>query len=167
MNTRPSPHQLSLLPSDATEITERLTRYRLELVEEDSAARLPASALDRPEPAAEWCSHQLSNRPSEHMLALYLTTRQTAIGWAIVSIGTLNRAAVEPRPILQMGLALNAAGFILSHNHPSGDPSPSPEDLAFTRRMHEAGDIVGVRLVDHIVIGSPGRWVSLRQRGAF
>ena len=99
------------------------------------------------------------------MLAVYLDTRNRVIGWTVADVGTMNRAAVEPRTILQTGLLLNAAGVAIAHNHPSGDPSPSAEDLSFTRRMAEAGEIVGVRLVDHLVIGD-GNWVSLRQRGA-
>ena len=61
----------------------------------------------------------------------------------------------------------SAAGFVLFHTHPSGDPSPSAEDLAFTRRMAEAGDLIGVELLDHLILGSAGRWVSLGRRGAW
>ena len=60
-----------------------------------------------------------------------------------------------------------AAGLVLFHTHPSGDPSPSAEDLAFTRRLAEAGEVVGVRLVDHLVLGATGAWVSLRERGGW
>ena len=81
--------------------------------------------------------------------------------------GTLTRAAAEPRGILTAALLANAAGILLFHNHPSGDPSPSAEDLAFTRRMAEAGEVVGIRVVDHIIVGEAPAFVSLRQRGAF
>lgn len=64
-------------------------------------------------------------------------------------------------------MALHPAGLILYHTHPSGDPSPSAEELAFTRRIAEAGEVVGVRLVDHLIVCPGERWVSLRQRGAF
>jgi DNA repair protein RadC len=80
--------------------------------------------------------------------------------------GTLSRAAVEPREILKEGLLRGAAGILLFHTHPSGDPSPSADDLLFTRRLAEAGEVVGVRLVDHMILGGGGRWVSLHQRGA-
>ena len=64
------------------------------------------------------------------------------------------------------GLLRDAAGLVLFHTHPSGDPAPSAEDLAFTRRLADAGETVGIRLIDHLIVGTGGRWVSLRQRGA-
>jgi hypothetical protein len=81
--------------------------------------------------------------------------------------GTINRAAVEPRAILKEGLIHGACGLVVFHTHPSGDPSPSAEDLAFTRRLAEAGELVGIRLVDHLILGGVGRWTSLRERGAW
>jgi DNA repair protein RadC len=77
----------------------------------------------------------------------------------------MNRAAVAPEPILQAGLLMNANGFFLAHNHPSGDPSPSAEDMAFTKRLKDAGEIVGPRLIDHLILGDDDSWVSLKQRG--
>ena len=170
MNSRTGSDQLPLFGADVAASRdpqlETVSRFRLELVAEKATAYSPDVRMDRPEAAAEWMSGQIASRPQEHMIAAYLNTRQKLIGWSVIAIGTINRASVEPRAILQVGLALNAAGFILSHNHPSGDPTPSAEDLAFTRRASEAGDIVGVRLIDHLIVGDGGRWVSLRRRGA-
>ena len=152
----------------------RLTirRYRLELVAEATSlfATDPGRAADplcRPEAAARFLAREIGNRPQEHMCALYLDTRNRPLGWTVAHIGTINRAAVEPRAILVTGLSLNAAGFLIAHNHPSGDPTPSAEDLAFTRRMAEAGELIGIRLVDHLILGDDGRWISLKQRGTF
>lgn len=78
--------------------------------------------------------------------------------------GTLDRAVVEPREILKRALLANAAGVILYHNHPSGDPSPSREDREFTRRLATAAESVGVRLLDHIVVGRSG-CISFREAG--
>ena len=78
--------------------------------------------------------------------------------------GTLDRAVVEPREILKRALLANAAGVILYHNHPSGDPSPSREDRDFTRRLAAAADSVGLRLLDHVVVGREG-CVSFREAG--
>jgi len=81
--------------------------------------------------------------------------------------GTVSRTACEPAGILRAALLCNASAVVLFHNHPSGDPSPSAEDLAFTRRLAEAGEIVGVRLVDHLIVAGPGRYVSMRERGVW
>ncbi len=74
-------------------------------------------------------------------------------------------ASVEPRQILREGLLRGAAAVVLFHTHPSGDPAPSREDLLFTRRMPHAGQVLGIHLVDHLVVGLTGRWVSLRELG--
>jgi DNA repair protein RadC len=78
--------------------------------------------------------------------------------------GTLDRAVVEPREILKRALLCNAAGVIVYHNHPSGDPAPSREDREFTRRLASAADLLGVRLLDHLVVSAAGS-VSFREAG--
>jgi DNA repair protein RadC len=102
----------------------------------------------------------------EVMGALFLDLRHRLIAERELFRGTLDRAAVEPRQIFKEALLLGAAGVILFHTHPSGDPSPSPEDLSFTQRMRAAGELLGIALVDHVILGTVGRWVSLRDRGA-
>ena len=101
------------------------------------------------------------------MGSLFLDTRNRLLGEGEFYRGTLNRAAVEPRAILKRGLLISASAFVLFHTHPSGDPAPSAEDFAFTRRLAEAAEVVGIRLVDHLILGSASRWVSLRQRGGW
>ena len=81
-----------------------------------------------------------------------------------VSRGTLDAAPVHPREVYAPALRLAAAALIVAHNHPSGDPEPSPADVAVTERLAGAGRLVGVPLLDHVVLGD-GRWVSLRERG--
>lgn len=140
----------------------------VELGRRFARARLPyRQPLERPEAVADYLGLRYSCRDQEVMGVLYLDTRQRLMGESEVFRGTLNRAAAEPRSILKHGLLRDAAGFILFHTHPSGDPTPSSEDLAFTRRVADAGDIVGVRLVDHLIIGGSGRWVSLRRQNAW
>ncbi|MDX1503779.1 MAG: DNA repair protein RadC [Thermoanaerobaculia bacterium] len=139
----------------AVELGRRLARARL-------PDRRP---LTDPAAVASYLSLRYLLRDQEVMGALFLDTRNRLIGESEIFRGTLNRAAVEPRPLLKQSLLHDAAGLILFHTHPSGDPAPSAEDLAFTRRMAEAGQVVGVRLMDHLVLGTGGRWVSLRQRG--
>ncbi len=144
---------------------QKESRLRLALIEESSNDYSEAVPLNRPEAVARFFQEAICDQPQEVMAVLLLDTKNRSLGYAEVFRGTLNRAAVEPRAIFQYALLRNAAGFILAHNHPSGDASPSAEDLAFTRRLSEAGDVVGVRLVDHVIVGLQG-WVSLRQRGA-
>ena len=123
--------------------------------------------LDRPGAVARYLSlcHVVAGQ--EVMGALYLDARHRLMHEQEVFRGTLSRAAVEPRALLKVGLNRDAAAMILFHTHPSGDPSPSVEDLAFTRRVDAACDVVGLRLVDHLILGNGGRWLSLRQRGGW
>lgn len=123
-------------------------------------------SLNQPAAAARYLALRYSRYDQEVMGALYLDSRLRLMEDAELFAGTIARAAVEPRPILRRALELGASAVILFHTHPSGDPSPSAEDLAFTRRLAKAGDVVGVRLVDHLILGGPSRWVSLRQQGA-
>jgi DNA repair protein RadC len=141
----------------AVELGRRLARAKL-------PRRHP---MDRPSAVADYLALRYARRDQEVMGVLYLDTRQRLMGECEVFRGTLNRAAAEPRSILKRGLLRDAAGFVLFHTHPSGDPTPSAEDLAFTRRVAQAGDVVGVRLVDHLILGGGGRWVSLRKQGAW
>ena len=130
--------------------------------------RMPRRDLmDRPDAIACYLGLRYAMSDQEKMGALYLDVRNRLIGESEVYRGTLSRAAVEPRAIMKEALLRSAAGFVLFHTHPSGDPSPSAEDLSFTRRMAEAGEMLGVHLLDHIILGSAGRWVSLGRRGAW
>ncbi len=143
------------------------TRYRLELVQEHEAPYDEPCVCDRPESVSRFLSTVVGPYAYEVMGEVMLDSRNRAIEHLVVFMGTLNRAAVEPRGLLVPALLANAAGIILFHSHPSGDPSPSAEDLAFTRRLEGAADVVGVRLVDHLIIGESPKYVSLRQRGGW
>ena len=123
--------------------------------------------LDRPDSVASYLGLRYGQGDQEKMGALFVDVRNRLIGESEVYRGTLSRAAVEPRAIFKEALLQSASGFVLFHTHPSGDPSPSPEDLTFTRRMAEAGELLGVDLLDHIILGGFGRWVSLGRRGAW
>lgn len=141
----------------AVELARRLARARL-------PERRP---LTDPAAVASYLGLRYLVRDQEVMGALFLDTRNRLLSESEVFRGTLNRAAVEPRALLKQALLRDAAGLVLFHTHPSGDPAPSAEDLGFTRRMAEAGEVVGVRMVDHLILGSGGRWVSLRRRGGW
>lgn len=140
----------------------------LELGRRVARAEIPdKDPMTHPEVVARYLFLRFGVRDQEIMGALYLDTRNRLLAESETFRGTLNRAAVEPGALLKAGLLHGAAGLVVFHTHPSGDPSPSAEDLAFTRRLAEAGRTVGIRLVDHLILGSGQRWISLRQRGAW
>ncbi len=121
--------------------------------------------LERPEAVAAYLTFRYARSDQEVMGALFCNARRRLIAEREIYRGTLSRAAVEPRTILKTALLLESRGFILFHTHPSGDPSPSDADLSFTQRMAEASAFLGVRLLDHLILGG-GRWVSLLRQGA-
>lgn len=88
----------------------------------------------------------------EHFVGFYLNSRHQVLRREIISIGSLNASIVHPREVFLPAVALSAASVILAHNHPSGDPTPSEEDLAITRRLVEAGRLLGIELLDHVVV---------------
>jgi DNA repair protein RadC len=96
---------------------------------------------------------------------LCLTTKLDLIGYHEVSRGSLDSALMHPREIFKAAVMVNAASIVLAHNHPSGDPSPSVEDLALTTRLREAGRLIGIELLDHIIVGHDGRFTSLKELG--
>lgn len=123
--------------------------------------------MQRPEAVARYLRFRYATLDQEIMGALYLDSRNKLIGEKEIYRGTLNRAAVEPRGVLKEALIQNAASFILFHTHPSGDPAPSVEDLAFTRRMARCAELLGLRLTDHLIVCPSHRWSSLRSQGGW
>jgi DNA repair protein RadC len=89
----------------------------------------------------------------EHFLAAILDRKNTVIGMNTVSIGSLTAAVVHPREVFKPAILSNAAAVLLCHNHPSGDPQPSPEDPTLTSRLYKAGQLLGIEVLDHIVLG--------------
>ena len=99
----------------------------------------------------------------EHFVGFYLNSRHQVLRRDIISIGSLNASIVHPREVYLPAIALSAASLVLAHNHPSGDPTPSEEDLAITRRLHDAGRLLGIELVDHVVVARDA-YASFRER---
>ncbi len=100
----------------------------------------------------------------EHFLAVLLDTKNRVMRVAEVSIGTLDSSLVHPREVYRIVVREGSASWIAVHNHPSGDPTPSPDDIAITHRLREAGQLLGIDLLDHIIIGD-GNYTSLRAQG--
>lgn len=136
--------------------------YRVSLVRERSLEI--GERLTNPGIVYDIVTRYLDGPDREYMVALLLDTKNQVIGINTVSIGTLDSALVHPREVFKPAILLSAAGIILCHNHPSGDPTPSNEDKRLTERMVQAGNIIGIEVLDHIVIGD-GRFVSLKERG--
>ncbi len=93
---------------------------------------------------------------------LLLDTRHRLIGAVVVSVGSLDASLVHPREVFRAAAEHSAAAIVLFHNHPSGDPSPSADDLTLTRRLVQAGELMGIGVVDHVVLGD-GCWHSVRE----
>ena len=117
-----------------------------------------------PERVAEYLARRHARKTQESTGVLLLDAKHRLVKDVECYRGTIDRAVVEPREILKSALLEDAAAMILYHNHPSGDPAPSSEDLDFTRRLKRAAEMIGVRLVDHVVVAREGS-VSLRERG--
>ena len=106
----------------------------------------------------------IKDEPKEYFVCLYLNARNQVIHKEVVSIGSLSASIVHPREVFRVGVAKCAASVILAHNHPSGDVSPSKDDIDLTHRLREAGLIMGIEVLDHIIIASAD-FVSLKETG--
>ncbi|MEY8352166.1 DNA repair protein RadC [Lachnospiraceae bacterium 54-53] len=106
----------------------------------------------------------MRHKEQEQVFLMLLNTKGALIRDIMISQGTVNTSVVSPREIFIEAVKYHAVSLVLVHNHPSGDPSPSREDLSLTRRVKEAGDLMGIRLLDHIIIGD-NTYISLKERG--
>jgi len=107
---------------------------------------------------------RMRDLPREEFVAFLLDTRHRVIETKTISIGHLNASLVHPRELSREGVRRSAAAMILAHHHPSGDPEPSADDVRLTRRLQEAGKLLGITVLDHVIIGD-NRYVSMRERG--
>jgi DNA repair protein RadC len=121
-------------------------------------------AITSPESAAAVLVPLLAGRDREHCVAALVDTKHRLLGTTVVSIGSIDHTFMAPREVYRDALVANASAVVLAHNHPSGDPDPSADDQAVTRRLAAAGELVGVDLLDHLVVAGD-RWVSLARRG--
>lgn len=122
------------------------------------------TSIRQPEDAANWYLHRLRYVQQEEFHVLLLSTKHQVLASCCVAVGTMDAALVDPRRVFQEALRHQAAALILAHNHPSGDPSPSKEDIALTLRLAEAGKLLELPVLDHVIIGD-GRFVSLKEKG--
>ena len=143
------------------------TKYRLTLVRDE--AYTYEAKVTGPDVLARNIQtiFSLEDNPEEVFVLLAFDTKNNIIGAFEVSHGTVNQTLVHPRDIFKRLLLVNALAFALGHNHPSGSTTPSREDLQLTERLRDASELMGIKLLDHIVLGDEGRYYSLKEHGDF
>ncbi len=136
-------------------IREAVVQYR-------GARRRALEPIREPAMVARFIRGVVQRDAREHFITILLDARHRPIAYQITSIGTATASLVHPREVFQVAVGLGACGLIVAHNHPSGDPSPSREDESITGRLAQAGELIGIRLLDSVVVTDSG-WVSLRE----
>jgi DNA repair protein RadC len=139
-----------------TSIRITTTRYSFQVVREAEPAYPAGATLGSPPDAVAIARHVIGSEIAEVLLVLLLDSRHRVTGFAEVARGTVNANRFSPRDVLIPALASNAAAVVVCHNHPSGDPSPSPADRRVTTALREACDIIGIRLLDHLIVTDTG-----------
>lgn len=129
-----------------------------------SARRQPVKTVTSPDEVYHLLIDRLRFEERERFFVVLLNTKNHLIGIEEVSVGSMNSSIVHPREVFKLAVRKSAASLIIAHNHPSGDPSPSREDIEVTRRLCEAGRLLGMDVLDHVIFGD-GEALSLRQKG--
>jgi len=143
----------------------RLKTFRVQFVSEpgDCVAGSPCRSANDVERVARDI-YQTLDADKEHFVLLALNNKNRVNGFKVISTGSLTASLVHPREVWRSALSLCAAAVVFVHNHPSGDPAPSAEDQDITRRLKETGDVLGIRVLDHVVLGQD-RCFSFNDRG--
>ena len=144
----------------------RLKTFRVQFVAEP--AQFPTGSPCRCSQDVERVARSIFDTldaDKEHFVLLAMNNKNRVNGFKVVSTGSLTASLVHPREVWRAALHLSAAAVVLVHNHPSGDPVPSQEDQEITRRLKETGDMLGIRVLDHVVLGDDGRFYSFSDRG--
>ncbi|MGE7270624.1 RadC family protein [Brevibacillus panacihumi] len=129
-----------------------------------SAPRQRRAAIRLPRDVAELMAPELAHLTQEHFVCLFLNTKNHVIGKQTIFVGSLDSSIVHPREVFKEAIRRSSASVICLHNHPSGDPTPSREDIAVTHTLREAGELVGISLLDHVIIGD-GKYISMKEQG--
>lgn len=122
--------------------------------------------IKSPKDVYDLLAPELKHLQKEHFVCLFLNTKNHLITQEVTSIGSLNAAIVHPREVFRAAVKRSSASLICVHNHPSGCTTPSPEDINLTKRLVEAGEIIGIELLDHVIIGG-NHFYSLKENGHF
>ena len=166
MTTKKTPTKdaalLDALRSNLSLLGELAVRYEVETQPERPKGDLPA--INCPEDVGRLLGPEMAPLAQEQLRVLLLDIKNNVVGQRIIYVGNVNSSIVRPAEVLRPAVVESVPSIIVSHNHPSGDPTPSPEDVAITKDLAAAGKLLGVELLDHIVIGGD-RFVSLKERG--
>ena len=139
-----------------------IPRFDVRLVRDGRVATLEPTIIRRPEDTLPVLEAELSELGYEKFIALALNTKNHVTAVLPVSSGSLNASIVHPRELFQRAILANCASLILAHNHPSGDPAPSPEDIALTRKLIDAGLLLDIPILDHVILGY-GKYASFKE----
>lgn len=141
---------------------KRINIVSIKLVKDSSIIYKPR-CIDNPKSANELIKPFLAESDREKFIVICLDLKNQPTSINTISIGTVSSAIIHPREVFKVAILSNSSAIIASHNHPSGNPQPSQEDIQITKRLKEAGDILGIALLDHIIIGDNDKYVSLKE----
>ena len=144
-------------------VTKRINIVSIKLVKESSFL-YQTLTISSPKDAYEMIKDQLQDLDREQFIIACLNTKNEPTNISVVSVGTLNKAIVHPREVFKTAILSNAASIMAFHNHPSGETTPSQQDIQLTHRLYEAGELLGIKLLDHLIIGD-GTFTSLKEKG--
>ena len=143
-------------------VTKRINIVSIKLVKESSFL-YQTLTISSPKDAYEMIKDQLQDLDREQFIIACLNTKNEPTNISVVSVGTLNKAIVHPREVFKTAILSNAASIMAFHNHPSGETTPSQQDIQLTNRLYEAGELLGIKLLDHLIIGD-GTFTSLKEK---
>lgn len=144
-------------------VAKRINIVSIKMVKESSFL-YQTRTISSPKDAYEMIKEQLEGLDREQFIIACLNTKNEPTNITVVSVGTLNKAIVHPREVFKTAILSNASSIMAFHNHPSGDTTPSQHDIELTQRLYEAGNLLGIKLVDHLIIGD-GTFTSLKEQG--
>lgn len=158
-----SPRELAALPGMGAAKAARVVAG-LELGRRVGQARVDRNTVGSASDVYELLGDRMRHLDREHIVVILLDTKNHVLGSEVVSVGSLDASIVHPREVFKPAIRRSASAIILAHNHPSGDPTPSEADFKCTSRLAEAGQVLGIAVLDHVIIGDGG-FASLRQIG--
>ena len=144
-------------------VAKRINIVSIKMVKESSFLYQTRQILS-PNDAYEMIKEQLEGLDREQFIIACLNTKNEPTNITVVSVGTLNKAIIHPREVFKTAILSNAASIMAFHNHPSGETTPSQQDIQLTNRLYEAGELLGIKLLDHLIIGD-GSFTSLKEKG--